>query len=187
MLREAPGVAMSIHHSSWSILNRFNFIANALMLRLYCSQLMIKWRLYRKLLWYQYLVLKKWMRDIWIGIIWWVNAEKHKCIAEALELRLLTVIQINGLVKDCGISIADAMEIQQSCTKPFLFWLWGCPCGLLWSSLLLYTCVVCCGTNTYCQTSNIRGTLVVNNIVYHSDVVGASPVSAVPSTSSFST
>ena len=40
---------------------------------------------------------------------------------------------------------------------------------------------------TYCQVSNIRCTLVGNWIVDHSDVVGASPVGAAPTTSSFST
>ena len=35
--------------------------------------------------------------------------------------------------------------------------------------------------------SNIRRTLVSNEIVDHSDVVGASPVGAAPTTSSFST
>ena len=40
---------------------------------------------------------------------------------------------------------------------------------------------------TYCQVSNIRRTLVGNKIVDHSDVVGASPVGAAPTTSSFST
>ena len=39
----------------------------------------------------------------------------------------------------------------------------------------------------YCKTSNISRTLVGNNIVDHSDVVGASPVGAAPTTSSFST
>ena len=39
----------------------------------------------------------------------------------------------------------------------------------------------------YCKTSNIRCTLVGNKIVDHSDVVGASPVGAAPTTSSFST
>ena len=39
----------------------------------------------------------------------------------------------------------------------------------------------------YRKTSNIRRTLVGNNIVDHSDVVGASPVGAAPATSSFST
>ena len=39
----------------------------------------------------------------------------------------------------------------------------------------------------YRQVSNIRRTLVGNKIVDHSDVVGASPVGAVPITSSFST
>ena len=41
--------------------------------------------------------------------------------------------------------------------------------------------------NVYCQTSNIRHTLVGNRIVDHSGVVGASPVGAAPTTSSFST
>ena len=41
--------------------------------------------------------------------------------------------------------------------------------------------------NTYHKTSNISRTLVGNKIVDHSDVVGASPVGAAPTTSSFST
>ena len=40
---------------------------------------------------------------------------------------------------------------------------------------------------TYRKTSNIRRTLVSNIIVDYSDVVGASPVGAAPTTSSFST
>ena len=39
----------------------------------------------------------------------------------------------------------------------------------------------------YRQTSNINRTLVANKIVDHTDVVGASPVGAAPTTSSFST
>ena len=42
-------------------------------------------------------------------------------------------------------------------------------------------------TETYHQTSNISYTLLGNKIVDHSDVVGALPVSAAPTTSSFST
>ena len=42
-------------------------------------------------------------------------------------------------------------------------------------------------SDSYRKTSNIRGTLVGNKIVDHSDVVGASPVGAAPTTSSFST
>ena len=37
------------------------------------------------------------------------------------------------------------------------------------------------------QVSNIRRTLEANDIVDHPDVVGASPVGAAPTTSSFST
>ena len=39
----------------------------------------------------------------------------------------------------------------------------------------------------YRKSSNIRFTLAGNKIVDHSDVVGASPIGAAPTTSSFST
>ena len=42
-------------------------------------------------------------------------------------------------------------------------------------------------TAAYRKVSNIRRTLVGSKIVDHSDVVGASPVGAAPTTSSFST
>ena len=42
-------------------------------------------------------------------------------------------------------------------------------------------------TDKYRQVSNMWRTLVSNNIVDHSDVVGVSPVGAAPTTSSFST
>ena len=42
-------------------------------------------------------------------------------------------------------------------------------------------------SHTYRQVSNIRHTLAGYKIVDHSDVVGASPVGAAPTTSSFST
>ena len=38
---------------------------------------------------------------------------------------------------------------------------------------------------TYSKISNIRGTLISNQIVDHSDVVGALPVGDAPTTSSF--
>ena len=41
--------------------------------------------------------------------------------------------------------------------------------------------------NNHSQVSNIRCTLVVNQIVDHPDVVEASPVGTAPTTSSFST
>ena len=56
------------------------------------------------------------------------------------------------------------------------------------TSQLMFTSE-CCRLNIkmYRKTSNIRRTLVGNQIVDHPDVVGTSPVGAVPTTSSFST
>ena len=44
-----------------------------------------------------------------------------------------------------------------------------------------------CSAKIYRKTSNISGSLRGNNIVDHSDVAGASPVGAAPTSSSFST
>ena len=52
------------------------------------------------------------------------------------------------------------------------------------SQLIIIDLFMCC---SYCQVSNIRRTLVGNKIVDESDVVGASPVGAAPTTSSLST
>ena len=52
------------------------------------------------------------------------------------------------------------------------------------SKLLLYLPAI---NYDYCKTSNISRTLVSNKIVDNSDVVGASPVGAAQTTSSFST
>ena len=69
-------------------------------------------------------------------------------------------IYMNGLVQDCSNSIANALELLVL-VQFFKF--------------------------MYCQTSDTRSTSVGNEIVDNSDVVGASPVGAAPTTSSFST
>ena len=61
--------------------------------------------------------------------------------------------------------------------------------ALSWpENLVILTEIVLPGSNwQYRQVSNISRALVGNKIVDHSDVVGASPVGAAPTTSSFST
>ena len=59
---------------------------------------------------------------------------------------------------------------------PKVFMSWVSHITSLWGSHYIYG-----------QVSNIRRTLVSNKIVDHTDVVGASPVGAAPTTSSFST
>ena len=54
------------------------------------------------------------------------------------------------------------------------------------TDLLMYLFVEFYFWYMYCETYNISHTLVGNEIVDHSDVVGASPVGAAPTTSSFS-
>ena len=53
------------------------------------------------------------------------------------------------------------------------------------SVVLLMLVYTWCLLQAYCQTSNISGTSVGDEIVDHSDVAGASPVGAAPTTSSF--
>ena len=64
--------------------------------------------------------------------------------------------------------------------------------GISWSGESVHWCVKCLQswhlrTMVYRQISNIRHTLVGNKLVDHSDVVGASPVGAAPTKSSFAT
>ena len=71
----------------------------------------------------------------------------------------------------------------------------GCPCSWMGAHLLpdehyaSEECGAAAATysENYRQVSNIRHTLLGNKTVDHSDVVGASPVGAAPTTSSFST
>ena len=58
---------------------------------------------------------------------------------------------------------------------------------LMYSKYAHITCRYMSICSTYRKTSNIRHTPVGNTIVDHSDVVGASPVGAAPTTSSFLT
>ena len=56
-----------------------------------------------------------------------------------------------------------------------------------WNRLMILYCFVLFLIMIYRQIYNIRRALIVNKIIDHSDVVGASPVGAAPTTSSFST
>ena len=61
-----------------------------------------------------------------------------------------------------------------------------------WMFLAKKICIKPLRMPSYChfnyrQVSNIRRTLVRNKLVDHSDIVGASPVGAAPTTSSWST
>ena len=58
---------------------------------------------------------------------------------------------------------------------------------LVWLSLLVILHFLFTLKMKYRQISNIRRTLIGNKLVDHSDVGGASPIGAAPSTSSFST
>ena len=65
-------------------------------------------------------------------------------------------------------------------------WIFGW-CNYLKRSFLIWAQPIREGVTKYRQVSNISRTLVGSKIVDHADVVGASPVGAAPTTSSFST
>ena len=77
------------------------------------------------------------------------------------------------------LSLVWANERRHYICNVFSHWLWS------WSAIDRKQILFAMFRKNYCQTSNISRTLV-NKIVDHSDVVGASPVGAAP-TSSFST
>ena len=96
-------------------------------------------------------------------------------------------LHMDGLVKDYSISIAKALEILQSCTKPSISSFWRSSFFLKLTGYQISNSRDNTGYHYYRKVSNIRRTLVGYKIVDHSDVVGASPVGAAPTTSSFST
>ena len=63
----------------------------------------------------------------------------------------------------------------------------GSPLEHITWALSILMCNMCLEFWNYRKTSNIRRILFGKEIVDHSDVVGASPVGAAPTTSSFST
>ena len=76
--------------------------------------------------------------------------------------------------------------LSEACSNTLRSW------SVKWNGLLTQegSMVINCSSlcqDSYRQVSNIRRTSVGNTIVDHSDVVGASPVGAAPTTSSFST
>ena len=87
----------------------------------------------------------------------------------AVCLRTITVIHFSNVITKC--------HLRMSCS---LF-----PLGLCRSQVV--TTVIGAYMWVCHKTSNIRRTLVGNTIVDHSDVLGALPVGAAPTTSSFST
>ena len=92
------------------------------------------------------------------------------------------------LVQERHNSIANALELRLSCTHPSILYIndessfHPGPVTLDKLSVMLSKT-----PKIYRKVSYIRRTLVGNKIVDHSDVVGASPVGAAPTTSSFST
>ena len=78
---------------------------------------------------------------------WTHDGEKLWCYMMSLgHYELMLETQMDGLVQDCNISIANALDIMQSCTKP---WRYSCQTRLI-SRLLMLSwghqyalCVLC--------------------------------------------
>ena len=73
------------------------------------------------------------------------------------------------------------------CSAMSLYMVYVSKCRLAYWRTFSLPGYCCLCTETYCRSFNITGTSVGNIMVDHSDVVGASPVGAAPTTSSFST
>ena len=99
------------------------------------------------------------------------------------KLLVLSNLQINDGTVDClpiqeiqqfHLKSREILNSQRSNTQ---YWMiYKSPSN----SIIMKTCI-------YCKNSNISRTMVGNKIVDHSDVIGAVPIGAAPTTSSFST
>ena len=93
-------------------------------------------------------------------------------MVQGVEITSLQKIMFNYMADD--VPVTQGARASAAMVLTYLFWniAASTPDGLV-----VY----------YRKVSNIRRTLLGNKIVDHSDVVGASPVGAAPTTSSFST
>ena len=110
-----------------------------------------------------------WLSDdnghTWMGkskwLSWQTNKSPHyRCLVMSVVLSPTHITSTNGIFSDCMINPFD---------------------------LIMFANIKQCEWMAYHKISNIRRTLIGNKIVDHSDVIGASPVGAAPTTSSFST
>ena len=71
----------------------------------------------------------------------WVKITGHA----RLDLYFCTYMHIDGSIQDCSISIANALEILQSCSKPSIYFMIFYPGGCWWQwredDLLLMLCI----------------------------------------------
>ena len=102
-----------------------------------------------------------------------------------MSIRYIVVI---GIIVYTNITVDEEYIIYKYVKqKGAKYWpLWSEPCQYTWGRHCLGHTLIAYWSH-YHKTSNMRGTLVGNIIVDHSDVVGTSPVSAAPTTSSFLT
>ena len=71
------------------------------------------------------------MRQLWIALersgVTKISTNENVTFIYAVNF--IIIKYVDGLVQDCGISSANALEIPQSCTKPLILyseiWVWG--------------------------------------------------------------
>ena len=87
----------------------------------------------------------------------------------------------------CGTQCLNCMNSKTNLSTEISIFIQILSILLAWIKIYKYMYGIVVWYVIYRQVSNISRTLVGNKIVDHSDVVGASPVGAAPTTSSFST
>ena len=147
------------------------------------------------LLWCQHLVLGHWPPQIYIILRHRSRSTLAHVMACAWWQQVITWTNLYfSLVRFCGIHLGaisqwvpkllfSLMHLQIHTFILSFFKITATSPRYQWVKLisfLLYAII----DLEYCKISNIRRTLVGDKIVYHSDVFGASPVGAAPTTSS---
>ena len=97
------------------------------------------------------------------------------------------IVMNNDTVDFCVPRNGSIFVEVQLCTPFVIAYFWHHLISLFYICIHTVSCAALYATLIYPQTSNIMCNLIGNKIVDHSDVIGASPVGAAPTTSSFST
>ena len=116
--------------------------------------------------------------DVWLCRCWYATYNIHVVSGDML------IKNFRGLLDLCFSHINIQLQCIHWVIERVLNKSWQQP----WVPMpnVKHWCQTRTLTTTYRKTSNISHTLICNKIVDNSDVVGASPVGAAPTTSSFS-
>ena len=107
------------------------------------------------------------MKHICITLPQWIDIDVFFCSEPNCQnyLSYNRITNVDGLVQDCSISIAYALEILQSCTKPSMCYMsWFLTLTYIWKVIWPWLCYQTCKNSPLCPVCSVTCTAL--NIIF---------------------